>query len=617
MSIRPVLLLGTEPRIALPIARSLRQRGIPVWVAGIGETANPHSRAVTGYVCLPESTTQAFAATLLELIEKHKFDMLIPISDSALVAISRCYEQIKDHIHVACPPPEILNKVIDKEQTLAAAHEVGIPIPKTFTIPDLNTLEALQQDLPFPLIAKPRHKRKSVGFKVLYFADLKELQTAFRKDPYLGLKAMFQEYCYGVGIGIEVLMHAGEPVVTFQHRRIRELPGTGGVSVLAVAEEPDPYMQDLALKLLRKLAWEGVAMVEFRYDRSQRRAVLMEINGRYWGSIATPLWAGVNFPFYEWQIAHGQVPQLPAHFREGMRARWLTGDFLRLHGVVTGPRDRFQPTPIIKDFLNFVWDTRPPVHDMVFSWSDPMPAMFEGLYVAKNILATDTKTAVRALLPERAIEKLLFYRGLGWSNSLRYWGARMQDTARARRRRLPQLLQRARSVLFLCYGNIMRSPLAAALLEERLPASLRDQIAVESAGLLLGRDGRSDHRTIAIGREHGLDLDQHRSRGVTEGMLSAADVIFVMDYANHATLLSRYPQFSRKTFLFGQLRGGGNSVEIPDPYDGTMDDMRACYRDLAICTDRLISLMADGAGSASGFREPAIPANQIPQREAQ
>jgi protein-tyrosine-phosphatase len=100
-------------------------------------------------------------------------------------------------------------------------------------------------------------------------------------------------------------------------------------------------------------------------------------------------------------------------------------------------------------------------------------------------------------------------------------------------------------------------------------------------------------------------------------MLGAADVVFVMDYANHATLLSRYPQFSRKTFLLGELRAGGKSVEIPDPYDGTVDDVRACYRDLALCTDHLINLIGDTAGT-SGFREPVIPASQIPQRrEAQ
>jgi len=616
--IRPVLLLGTEPRIALPIARSLNRRGIPVWIAGIKDAYRLRSRAVQGFICLPDSATGEFATVLLEHIDKHGFEMLIPISDSALVAIARCYEKIKDRIHVACPPPETLNLVIDKQHTLDIAASIGIPVPQTYAIPDMSELEKIESSLKFPLIAKPSSKRKSAGFKILYFGDIAELRSGFRKDPYLGLKAMFQEYCYGVGLGIELLIHDGKPVVAFQHRRIRELPGTGGVSVLAVAEKPDPNLLQLSVRLLNEMKWEGVAMVEFRYDPTHKRAILMEINGRYWGSIATPLWAGVDFHYYEWQIAHRQTPSVPDHFREGIRARWFTGDLLRLHGQFTGPRDRFQPTSLPKEVVHFAVDSRPPIHDMVFTWSDPVPAVLEGFHFIKETAVLDVKAAIRKIVPESAMDKALFYRRLGWGNAFRYFSFRAQNTVGVRRRRLPQLLQHARSVLFLCYGNIMRSHLAAALLENRLPANLRDKIAIESAGLLQDRDGRSEHRAIAVAREHGLSLDNHRSRGVTEAMLRAADVIFVMDYANHANLLAKHPQVGRKTFLFGELKDGNEPIEIVDPYEGSIEDVSACFNQLLVCTDNLVKLIRDSESVRPSLREPNLPAGQVPrQREAQ
>ena len=51
---------------------------------------------------------------------------------------------------------------------------------------------------------------------------------------------LLQEYCAGAGVGVEMLMHEGNCLGVFQHRRLKELPYTGGVSVTAIAEQPDP-----------------------------------------------------------------------------------------------------------------------------------------------------------------------------------------------------------------------------------------------------------------------------------------------------------------------------------------------------------------------------------------
>ena len=120
------------------------------------------------------------------------------------------------------------------------------------------------------------------------------------------------------------------PIALFQHRRLKEFPRSGGVSVVAIAEPVDSLLADHAMRLLKALEWEGVAMVEFRVDRPTQRVALMEVNGRYWGSLQLSILAGVDFPWYQWQVAHAQSSDVPVCYRTGVTARWTHGALQRL-----------------------------------------------------------------------------------------------------------------------------------------------------------------------------------------------------------------------------------------------------------------------------------------------
>ena len=114
--------------------------------------------------------------------------------------------------------------------------------------------------------------------------------------------------------------------------RLKELPPSGGVSVLATSESLDAELVRDSIELLRALEWEGVAMVEFRVSPT-RGAYLMEVNGRYWGTVGLPVSAGTDFPLYQWQILHGERPAVkpPADM---IRWRWTAGYVRRLRGLL-------------------------------------------------------------------------------------------------------------------------------------------------------------------------------------------------------------------------------------------------------------------------------------------
>jgi protein-tyrosine-phosphatase len=147
----------------------------------------------------------------------------------------------------------------------------------------------------------------------------------------------------------------------------------------------------------------------------------------------------------------------------------------------------------------------------------------------------------------------------------------------------------ARSFLFVCFGNIMRSPMCEALMKRQL-AGQSDQITINSAGLHAKPGNAAHDWAIAAAREFGVSLETHGARLLSPTMVEQADVIFAMDYQNRAELRALYPEASRKIVMLGayadrSLRG----VEIPDPFYGNAEGTRACYQVLQKCVRQLVS----------------------------
>jgi predicted ATP-grasp superfamily ATP-dependent carboligase/protein-tyrosine-phosphatase len=592
---RPVLILGAEPRVVVTVARSLHRCGIPVIVVGLSaEEPQPVSNAIRSFVRLTHHREgrDKFLADLSSLIERERCSMLMPSSDTGLTVVADHYEQLASLLHVGCPPPAIVRQVLDKDQTLQVAQKCGIGIPATYAIYDRTQLETSRDQMQFPVVAKPRSKTdigKSV-FKVRYFQSFEELAAAFATDKQFGARVVLQAYCEGVGVGISVLMKRGEPVVMFQHRRVTEWPYTGGVGVTAVSEALDPVLTEQAMTLLRALRWEGVAMVEFRKDLISGRAVLMEVNGRYWGTVSLAVQAGVDFPLYEWQLAHSQTPSFPNQYITGMKWRWLSGDLMRLHGLLMDPRPNHVPRPSRwKEAWRFLLDSRLSIRSALWSIADPQPAISEMLRTLKRLLLTDVKQLISSVIPPKTRKAIRFYRNLDPNVRavyLRQQLLRNLGWQRTSGRRIPDGIH---SILFICHGNIIRSPMAQALLQRYLAAADLGAFTVSSGGLHTKTGSAADRRALLVAKEFGIVLDTHKATQLTCESVRCVDVIFVMDYLNEARLLNCCPEVQRKIFFLGAyLRDPAfRSMEISDPYYGTEADIRQCYQTLDRCVASL------------------------------
>ena len=145
----------------------------------------------------------------------------------------------------------------------------------------------------------------------------------------------------------------------------------------------------------------------------------------------------------------------------------------------------------------------------------------------------------------------------------------------------------ARSLVFICYGNIMRSPMAAALLGLMLSGAVRDQFRVASAGLHANPNSAADPRSLRMAPEFGVSLDHHRSTQLTRQMVAEADAVFAMDRRNQMEFLALYPEAQEKLFMLGAY-AVPKLAEISDPFMGDEEDLRRCYRNLELCLRNLV-----------------------------
>jgi protein-tyrosine-phosphatase/predicted ATP-grasp superfamily ATP-dependent carboligase len=582
---RAVLILGVEPRISVPIARSLYKHAIPVHLAALSPNEpKVHSRALRKFVRFPSSEERPiqFVDALSSFVHANDVGMLVPTTDAALSAVSQSYDALSQILHIACPSTRVLNRVLNKQTTLEIARQCGIEVPREYALSGLHDLSGLDSALAFPVVAKPRQKSSTEPFKVRYFHNPETLSSAIEKGVLK--EVLLQEYCSGDGVGVEMLIHDGECLAAFQHRRLKEVPHTGGAAVVAIAESVDHELYARSLALLRALEWEGIAMVEFRHDRSQRKVALMEVNGRYWGTLSLAIQAGIDFPWYQWQLVHGERVEAPSSYKTGLRWRWSAGYIRRYRGLAQAVIKRGCSANWRKDFFIWFLDFSPRLRDALFSVHDPWPALEEILRTFGLMIRNDATALAMRVLPRRHQNVVRSYLTLG--SEARSVFIRKRFARTMAKSKLPVAPGTLHNIAFVCHGNIMRSPMAEALLK-RLCTDC-EGLSITSAGLHAVTGREADSRAIQLAPEFGISLVDHRARPLTPALVAQADAIFAMDYLNEAELLAWHPEASNKIFLLAsQTFGNATTVEIPDPYHREDDELRHCFDTVARCVESL------------------------------
>jgi protein-tyrosine-phosphatase len=202
-------------------------------------------------------------------------------------------------------------------------------------------------------------------------------------------------------------------------------------------------------------------------------------------------------------------------------------------------------------------------------------------------LAEFFKHALRKIIPDRLLKERGNIIRLGPAGGI-YARMRLLDCIAMNHTNQRLAPANARSFVFVCFGNIMRSPMADALLKHAAAAATTE-VRSDSAGLhaVPGKEAHPWAQSAA--NEFGISLANHHAKLLTAEMVEQADAVFAMDLQNLAELLNLYPACAQKIFMLGAYAGNPSLREIPDPYFGDLDTTRQCYRVLETCVRNLLA----------------------------
>jgi peptidoglycan/xylan/chitin deacetylase (PgdA/CDA1 family) len=172
---------------------------------------------------------------------------------------------------------------------------------------------------PLWLKADAVHGRAGAPSRVLRVDDAAAARAELARWLPHYRRVLVQGHVLGAGVGVFFLMVNGHPRARFAHRRIHEVPHTGGVSSFRESVHY-PDIEAHALAVLRRIGWNGVAMLEYRRDPRTGDFRLLELNARFWGSLHLALAAGVDFPRLLLDTWLGSREPEPS-WRPGVRCR--------------------------------------------------------------------------------------------------------------------------------------------------------------------------------------------------------------------------------------------------------------------------------------------------------
>lgn len=399
MTAQRILVLDARTNEALACVRSLGRAGY--WVAAAGKGHWPlagWSRYCRARFYYPRQTLAAFAK-LRDWAQALGVQVVLPLTEAtSLLCNAERGEWEARGIMIGCAPDSVLVRAFDKAETLRLACACDVEIPPTRFPTSLGECREAAAAVGYPCVVKPRFTSAWNGEGFLpdlgptYVRSPLEVEAAVRSRRQGEYWPLIQGFVPGQGKGVFTVCDQGRAIAWFAHERLRDVRPSGSGSSLRRSVPLDPRLQSRANRLLSQMQWHGPAMVEFR-DDGVGTPFLMEVNGRFWGSLQLSVAAGRDFPRLWADILTGKPLGPLGGYREGVTLRWLWGDVKRLLYIIAGrPPGYPGPYPSIAQGLRELFGRQPPGTRLeVWDPRDPWPAVGEWVEGAREMFSRQSR----------------------------------------------------------------------------------------------------------------------------------------------------------------------------------------------------------------------------------
>ncbi len=321
-----VLVLDSDSRAGLACVQSLGARGARVHAGARRDDAVVrHSRWCERFLVQPAHEPIGPALQWLRGLDAaHGYSLIVPSTEGSLRWLRALPDDDPLRRKAQLPGDRAIDAALDKAVTARMAQDLGIAVPRSQLLERSAAGTTPLPPLGFPAVLKPAHSKVVIDGQ-LRSLSVEMAHDAARRDAVLGewlphVEVLEQLWVTGHGVGVELMFDRGRLLWSFMHERLHELPLTGGASSLRRAIAPRADLVDASTRLLQRLDWHGVAMVEWRCTH-EGVAHLMEINPRLWGSLPLTIAAGIDVPRHLLALALAGQPPASAGYRVGTTAR--------------------------------------------------------------------------------------------------------------------------------------------------------------------------------------------------------------------------------------------------------------------------------------------------------
>jgi D-alanine-D-alanine ligase-like ATP-grasp enzyme len=330
-AVKKILTIGWDSNICLGVAYCLSKAGYSVYLLTHNKkNAGKYSKFISK--TFSYSTESDLASAVLEIVKKEKIDLVMPYDEIETRTIKENQAIIAPYAYCSwATAPEQFNIGINKAVLASFLESKDIPNPPSALPHEQGKISRMIHDFGYPLLVKKTRSSAGRGIQKIFSAsELSDFFNANDPDDYL-----IQPFLIGTDITCNIICNMGQIIChTLQESPVKTGEEYNANDTLTYHE--DEEVLRIVGEMMKQLNWHGVACVDLRRDIKTGKPYILEINGRFWGSVLPSyIKAGVNFPAILAGLSLGITTDIPspkparqyslnAYFKRIMKGNWTS-----------------------------------------------------------------------------------------------------------------------------------------------------------------------------------------------------------------------------------------------------------------------------------------------------